>query len=1149
MAYIPAPSIIPTLETLKTYTPGLGVVPTKQDIKANAVAAAYEEKLSDLSQYSVAKIVIGEDADTLIINNDVKSTRIRGIDAMEVDHGDKWLSQPSNRRHVDQQKIVLAGILGKPVSLITDQDVFDYGKQQRDNVATALGGTPTSQLPILALVEQTMNADLSASEQKNLYGRTLGTVRPLIGPYTNNAGVEVLPSNQVWGSSHQYSKASPYDYDVMTTPGESKILAGYSDPNLTDTSMAYNEGRKGSISNLVDGLQYGVSRTAGGIVDAIVDAGIRLGKETAKSIKGITEDEANEILNSKLKNTMFANAIDVRGNFIGADILKKAETYGFDDSVVKNEMNNLAAAWNTGTVADKAAALLSVAWNAGPELVVSSAGEFLIGPLGKLGLVLNTANYSNQILEDVKGEVTNERRFVAMIGGTAMALINKAAVDEAFGNTQLVKSALGSVFKTESKTAAVAALRGLARIGVMAGGKATYEGLEEVVQESISKFISKYGTEAQHELTDGTLGTELFQAFGGGFGAGAAISVGKDILPGMPSLSRAQKDKEGVVPTFVETAVAANPNVPKGDIETAYKAMQEGTILHDGNVAVDEGSPTVTRDAYVAVLNATTGDETSTIANSGTVNPTTGAVETDAEIQNISSAFDAAYKEVVANITLAKTALTPANIGNFTENIHEYIFELQDIKDAMVVYAAKTGIPITEKIKAIDAKIERLIPVAKMNTVDELSGILQDTTLTVPSKIATILGSSNVTPVQVSEAIKLASEHNTSDAADKVDDLDMTLLYLQKTAMDAGNTGDRVKREKLLGGGSKASLASYVELVRKGSKDALKYINTFVGSQRAKLEAYNTAIAQWEADNNIDSSLSTDKKAELISKLPAEVKSNISIKYGTTTYNEKRDAKNAILSALDLRDTIAKEQNLLEQLLNLSNSKFASSPKTAEKRQKKTDGKVSHFPVAGPEITSEEIDLAEMEAAQPTITEYTKPNEQEAESTDNAMDGSDELVTKQKASSESTTEPVAAKVVSDDEVVAENGKEIVEAAKQADYEKLADEHAMEDVEETTTEVKQDLDAEVIVKEAADTTGIKKAAFSKTKKPTTYEYNTTAASINIANELRNPIGSADSVSLDTTEVGNPSKNDIISATKSLQTVAPIIAAKITRACNT
>jgi hypothetical protein len=345
--------------------------------------------------------------------------------------------------------------------------------------------------------------------------------------------------------------------------------AQYDDDILAKLNAARKEnlGIAGTVSsevgNWVDALQYGVGRKAAGVGDALADAGLRVAKGSIEYLTDgeVTEEQMNRNLQQNIRGTALEGLFAENGDFIGFDSYKEAATYGYDNSDTKEVLDNVAQAYRKGDWLGVGSEILKGVITAGPEFLLESSGEFAMAFMGPLGLAFNTADYSNQIMEDrleAKGEDLNAGdRAVAIAGGLAMGLLNKLGADEMVGNTKVVKTALDTVKKygtdEQAKSVAKRLVGMTATVAATAGGKGAYEGLEEIAQEAVSIVAEKVGTKEAENILSEDSGERLVQAFAGGFSAGATMGG----LSGTPSMEGLNK----ILPNINKNIAKSNPEV------------------------------------------------------------------------------------------------------------------------------------------------------------------------------------------------------------------------------------------------------------------------------------------------------------------------------------------------------------------------------------------------------------------------------------------------------------------------------------------------------------------------------------------------------------------------------------------------------------
>lgn len=482
------------------------------------------QKIQDLEAKNVGIVRNVIDGDTVLLNDDKTSTRLLDRNAYETPHGNDWLEQKRNQDRMAKQREQLALEKGLPV---TNEDVFTQGLQDKKNLQQELApGSILPKRPILGKYEQIANPNPQDASPQNNYGRNLGIVAPLAGGYTDNKGQQVLPRKEVRKQTPSYGGIEGLQ-PIDRSPVDLSSAA------IKEGSKQYELGQ----SNLLDTAQYGVGRALAGVGDAIVDTGIALGEEIVKGVNTIqgkyqTPEQINKRLAKSIKGTWLADHIDSSGNFKSLDKYKKAVEYGYDDKNTQEAMKSLGDAWDSKDPMKMGEALISATITAGPEFLLESAGEIALGALGKAGLVLNAGKYTNDILEERKEitgrNATPQEAALIAVAGTAEAYLNKLGVDEMLGRTHLVKGALQTIALYGSETAAKNAIKNIAEKAAMGSGvvagKAGYEGVEEVLQESLEIVGQKYGTDAQEEILNDKSYRQLFQAFGGGFAGGATAA-------------------------------------------------------------------------------------------------------------------------------------------------------------------------------------------------------------------------------------------------------------------------------------------------------------------------------------------------------------------------------------------------------------------------------------------------------------------------------------------------------------------------------------------------------------------------------------------------------------------------------------------------
>lgn len=558
--------------------------PTLQETKINTLSQAAERKREVLgysqpgfttepSQIGILKSIY--DADTYTMQGNDRSTRALGVNAYETSKPESWFNNPRNVARIEKQKAQLSRELGIDA---TTEDVFAAGAKQRDEARGILG---VPGLPALVQSEQLTNISGENTPQNN-YGRNLGAVQTLGGMMTLPDGTEV--------DARQSIGQVPQETDQVAAAKARLEANDYGD--MTSGNR---------LENIGTGLKYGIGRKVAGIADSLVDASTRGVKELYKTAYDEDEKTASKRMYEDLTFTKdwFTPEMD----FTGVDAYKEAKTYNYDDARTKKLMTDVADKWKGKDYTGLAGTILEGIATAGPEMFVESSGEMALGALGKLGLVFNTADYNNQILEErekITGEVADgQGRLLAAAGAVGMSLVNKAGTDEMLGKTKVVQNAMNAVINSGSKDMSIAAVKKLAKVGVTTAGKGVYEGLEEVIQEGMQLVAEKYGTDVQDEIMSDKSVERLLQGFAGGLGAGTTIG-GATAVGG--EVSQIVKDKKrNILAENVRKTVGKEMNQAQTDLLDKYKAEGITDLSPEQKQAV--------QDLATPVVDETTSEE------------------------------------------------------------------------------------------------------------------------------------------------------------------------------------------------------------------------------------------------------------------------------------------------------------------------------------------------------------------------------------------------------------------------------------------------------------------------------------------------------------------------------------------------------------
>ena len=299
----------------------------------------------------------------------------------------------------------------------------------------------------------------------------------------------------------------------------------------------------GYFGNLVDGLQYSFGKFAADAGDSIVDAGIRLGKDTAKYFDpNMTEEKANKILHNKL-----SEIVDKDGNFNLLDEYKTPEEYGYDNSRTEAIMKDLAHSVKKGSAADVVKSIVYGVATGGPQFLVESSAYMLAAsnPVGMFAAVLGMANSSMEEIQKNTGlkDIGYAKRAQAVLGSAAQMYLERLGVDELIGRTDYVQRVFNVALKNGNEKVAAGIFNAYGKAVAKVAGKAIYEGLEEIPQNMIQDFTEKFGTKAQKDLTiENELITSV-QGFTGGVGAGGFVAGAHRVGSSVLGSAKDQKDK------------------------------------------------------------------------------------------------------------------------------------------------------------------------------------------------------------------------------------------------------------------------------------------------------------------------------------------------------------------------------------------------------------------------------------------------------------------------------------------------------------------------------------------------------------------------------------------------------------------------------
>jgi len=795
-----------------------------------------------------------------------------GIDIQGVDK--RTGAYGKSDRVMSAQREYVASVVGKTADTVTEQDFIDVSNQQQIQKLANLGGEADWKAPLIRGVEPTNLTGTYRDENGNIVQESLnvpiqtksfGTTgkRDLVA-FGDQQGLDVTsidatnPQMNLYAGNVQNELSAGVPASDPTSP-----LNQYYQAGLQETDNGGANDTDGYFGNLVDNLQFGLGRKAAGIADAFVDASTRAVIEGDKYFNGVTEEEA-------VKNIVDSSSLFERdpktGDFIGFDKYKKASEYGYDNTRENNAMKRLAKGWEEGDTAGKAKAVLDAFLTAGPNFVLSSAGEFLTGPLKGFGLMANSADYANQILEDVKGEVTNGRRAAAITGGFGMAVLNKLGADEALGNTKLVQKAIGAVIKTGSESAARKMAKDVAKLALTTVGKGAYEGMEEVAQEVIQKVVAKYGTDKEKELYDGTLGTELFQAFGAGAAAGGSINVAKDTVPaaikpiakatgyvGGKVLDAGDKVLDKVFNSGEDTTdssqdvIKDNPNIDPTEIRAAAEGLQPL------NVNLTTASKSDNANTNIGVADDINPQATAAVvANEAIKSPIHKIVDPKdtPEVSKAAEEFDTVFAEIVAD--LAEGAAVPVDQreefglptdeGEYANAFKQVTAGAMEDINSAVAKLTKAGAG-PNKLNAVARRIEALVQIKAAKNSADVRKVIEDAGTEQAVKVRAILGSAQFTPKEIDTYIE--------ENAEELDAQQKKLLVAKSAILSSVKN---VGKEKIQGGGTLPGVNQWMSVLGQDKTldtIAKSKIKNFIGSQRKKLSDFKGSLDAWDIANKM----------------------------------------------------------------------------------------------------------------------------------------------------------------------------------------------------------------------------------------------------------------------------------------------------------
>ena len=379
-------------------------------------------------------------------------------------------------------------------------------------VSKATAGEAAKLEAELGAIEGGGITDLSNVTGKDYYNRNLVTNPEYQNDLVARGYAVPAFENQTAEGAQLMEKAKAEKLGLWADPEYAKEMEAKA--QLRGSGVAKELDTDGYFGNLVDAAQYGLGRTAASTGDVVADAIVRGSKEIAQRVGGVTEGQANKILQDSALSRVFND----KGDFIGLDKYKEGKEYGYDDSRVtaytkefKDTFNDPEATW-----VDKVGVTLKAVTQA-PEVLASSSGDIVLAALpGGMGVF--GANLANEILEDrqkIKGTsdlelsdygIATAAGAVAGIANTltgGMAGINKGVT------AALVKEGISKLDK-----------EAFAKVATTVGVGTLEEATEESIQELAQIVGTKLDTSKEDEILtkDTALDVGVAAALGGGAG-------------------------------------------------------------------------------------------------------------------------------------------------------------------------------------------------------------------------------------------------------------------------------------------------------------------------------------------------------------------------------------------------------------------------------------------------------------------------------------------------------------------------------------------------------------------------------------------------------------------------------------------------------
>ena len=946
------------------------------------------------------------DGDTFDLGRD-HSTRILGSDTYESTKSNysQWIADPKNQDRMNRQVAALTAATGTPA---TYADVFAAGDKQKAEADAVLHGN----LPVMLQETLLQNAGTHVMKNGKPvnYGRDLGHYTTLGGQYSNPDGTTGNGAIEVLGSNEQQALADMQKYGTAKYAGDTSehtaanFVPVTSDDGFFDSLLrvpqAMLAGAGKSTYDLADTAVEAVGNIAArgaeatgfdSIADTVDKMDIATDKEKTSQVNsliGYDNKHSDSIM--KESGDKYVKAMkDV--DLFSPSTWGNIDTEALGDSITTALSTPETAGYSFGYLAPAlmgilekgAVKLLSVAGQQSAKKVATIASSKTLSKAAKRKRIAATtrnmsltdkskmvladhadalgygAMMTNDQLDEVMVANGGERESLFKVGsmlalnaaGMKLDMASARAITTGPGAADKLVTALKGMGKTKATQVMAAVTAYAAKLGAA--------GLTEMPQEFTQSYIEAFNKAYGVKQADGTkmsakeaaLSEEVRTEAGQGAIAGltsapymtAGASVVGKVKEGLglavgkagESL-QARKDAKAV-----DTGWKTPESIPDEDLGSAVEAIHEA----EAGIERDEEQP-YNREAHAAAV-VKIDEREAPIAELDTDDVANLQEGQTAEIlQETAKGFDHDY--AMGMEVLKEQAAMAVDNGitdvhpNFVEFVKQGIGGLQADADAVLAAGG------TNKAAAMQAKIDRLIPLLTANTTQELSAILNAPGMDDNTKIAQIMGSSATSTEDIDNILK------STEPTEKQKKL---LELKRQTIIDVAG----VKEQKLTGGGAKPGVMQWAAMLMDGKENpaAIKRINNFADGQRTKLKEFQKVIDDWDVTNGMEwtkegntkvyphSDTTLQNKMHLRSNSSINSKLSSPITYKGSTYKD-------IGTIANLANEMENEQVRLDELQALANDTSPAAQQGAQETQTGTKGKDTSVAPVTPSAPAED---------------------------------------------------------------------------------------------------------------------------------------------------------------------------------------------------